>query len=278
MSKVSANLPGAPKGGPKPVPNGFTPERHQTSALRNAGLGKVAERVVHDIRAYIEANDLQPGQRLPPERYFIEQLKVSRSSLREAMRVLATLRLIEVRHGDGTYVTAPSVTGGASSAAIFDATEENALRNLVETRVGIEIAVVNAVVQRASEDDFDRLEQLLDRQAEQMARDPSSYAWEPLEFELALIEITGNTWLYEVEMMLRDAWRSLSGGLKASVSRYAEWHSEHRAILASLRSRNVAQAQRLVIAHVSFDRFEADLRAPRAHGARARAKGGLADT
>lgn len=277
MNKAATNPPGVPKGGVKPAPNGFTPERHQTSALRSTGLGKVAERVVHDIRAYIEANDLQPGQRLPPERYFIEQLKVSRSSLREAMRVLATLGLVEVRHGDGTYVTAPSVTGGASSAAIFDATEENALRNLVETRVGIEIAVVNAVVQRASEDDFDRLEQLLDQQAEQMAKDPS-YAWEPLEFELALIEITGNTWLYEVEMMLRDAWRSLSGGLKASVSRYAEWHSEHRAILASLRSRNVAQAQRLVIAHVSFDRFEADLRAPRAHGARARAKGGLAET
>ena len=89
MSKAAAIPPGAPKGGLKPVPNGFTPERHQTSALRSAGLGKVAERVVHDIRAYIEANDLQPGQRLPPERYFIEQLKVSRSSLREAMRVLA---------------------------------------------------------------------------------------------------------------------------------------------------------------------------------------------
>lgn len=276
MSKAVAIAPETPKGDLKRSP-GFASEQHQTSALRSSGVGKVAERVVHDIRAYIEANDLQPGQRVPPERYFIEQLKVSRSSLREAMRVLATLGLVEVRHGDGTYVTAPSATWGASSAAIFDATEENALRNLVETRVGIELAVVNAVAQRASEEDFDRLEQLLDQQAEQMARDPA-YAWEPLEFELALIEITGNTWLYEVEMMLRDAWRSLSGGLKASVSRYAEWHSEHRAILASLRSRNVAQAQRLVMAHVSFDRFEADLRAPRARGARVRAKSSAADT
>jgi GntR family transcriptional regulator, transcriptional repressor for pyruvate dehydrogenase complex len=236
----------------------------------------VAERVVHDIRAYIESNELQPGHKLPPERFFIEQLKVSRSSLREAMRVLATLGLLEVRHGEGTYVTAPTTTWSASPSAIFDATEENALRNLVETRVGIEIAVVNAVAQRASEEDFDRLEQLLDEQAVQMAANPD-YAWEPLEFELALIEITGNTWLYEIEMMLRDAWRSLSGGLKASVSRYAEWHSEHRAILASLRSRNVAQAQRLVMAHVSFDRFEADLRAPRTRAGRAKPKIGTSN-
>jgi GntR family transcriptional repressor for pyruvate dehydrogenase complex len=239
---------------------------HQTSALRTVPERRVAERVVHEIRAYIVANELQPGQKLPPERYFIEQLKVSRSSLREAMRVLSTLGLVEVRHGDGTYVAAPTAAWKASSSAIFDATEENALRNLVETRVGIEMAVVSAVAQRASDEDFDRLEQLLEQQAEQMRKDPT-YVWEPLEFELALIEITGNSWLYEIEMMLRDAWRSLSGGLKASVSRYAEWHSEHRAILASLRSRNVAQAQRLVMAHVSFDRFEADLRAPR-RGAR----------
>ncbi|TEA78762.1 FadR/GntR family transcriptional regulator [Allopusillimonas ginsengisoli] len=250
-------------------PKTCRPDNHRTSYLRSSGIGKVTERVVHEIRAYIESNNLQPGDRLPPERYFIEQLKVSRSSLREAMRVLTTLGLVEVRHGDGTYVAAATATWRASSVAIFDATEENALRNLVETRVGIEIAVVNAVVQRASEEDFDRLEQLLDQQAEEMTKNPS-YAWEPLEFELALIEITGNTWLYEVELMLQDAWRSLSGGLKASVGRYAEWHSEHRAILASLRSRNVTQAQRLVMAHVSFDRFEADLQAPRTRSAKDR--------
>jgi GntR family transcriptional repressor for pyruvate dehydrogenase complex len=64
--------------------------------------------------------------------------------------------------------------------------------------------------------------------------------------------------------MLRDAWLSLSGGLRASVSRHSEWLSEHRAILASIRSRNATQAQRLVMAHVSLERFEEDLRAARA--------------
>src|SRR5690606_31140835 len=66
--------------------------------------GRVADRAVAEIRRFIESNDLQAGHKLPPERVFIEQLGVSRSSVREALRVLSTMGLIEVRHGDGMYV------------------------------------------------------------------------------------------------------------------------------------------------------------------------------
>jgi GntR family transcriptional regulator, transcriptional repressor for pyruvate dehydrogenase complex len=228
--------------------------------------GRVAERVVDELRAYIERNELAPGTKLPPERVFLEQLGVSRSSLREAVRVLSTLGLIDVRHGDGMYVAAPPEAWRESSSAIFDATEEHALRNLVETRLGIELAAVTAAAQRATDEDLDRLQQMVDEQARRVESDPD-YSWQPLAFELAIIEVTGNTWLYEVELQLREAWLSLSGGLRASVARYGEWVSEHQAIMASLRSRNAVQAQRLVMAHVSFERFEEDLRAPRAGAA-----------
>jgi GntR family transcriptional repressor for pyruvate dehydrogenase complex len=220
----------------------------------------VAERVVEELRDYITRHELEPGAKLPPERVFLDQLGVSRSSLREAIRVLSTIGLIDVRHGDGMYVAAPPEDWTASSAAIFDASEEHALRNLVETRMGIELAAAVAACERASEEDLDTLQRFVDEQARRLKDDPGHH-WEPLGFELALIEATGNTWLYDVEMMLRDAWLSLSGGLRASVARHGEWVSEHQAILASIRSRNAAQAQRLVMAHVSLERFEEDLRA-----------------
>lgn len=210
------------------------------------------------IRAFIEENGLAPGHKLPPERIFIEQLGVSRSSLREALRVLSTMGLIEVRRGDGMYVSAVPDAWTGEATALFDATEENALRNLVETRLGIELAATIAAIQRASDEDLEQLQRFTEDQERRLRSDPG-YEWEPLAFELAVVEMTGNTWLYDVELMLRDAWRSLSGDLRASVRRADEWHSEHRAILASLRSRNVAQAQRLVVAHLSLERFEEDL-------------------
>lgn len=224
--------------------------------------------MVTAIRTFIEENGLAPGHKLPPERIFIEQLGVSRSSLREALRVLSTIGMIEVRRGDGMYVAAAPEGWTGEATALFDATEENALRNLVETRLGIELAATIAAAQRATEDDLEQLQRFLDDQEQRLRSDPG-YEWEPLAFELAVVEMTGNTWLYDVEVMLRDAWRSLSGDLRASVGRHGEWHSEHRAILASLRSRNVAQAQRLVVAHLSLERFEEDLASRGAPGRRA---------
>jgi GntR family transcriptional repressor for pyruvate dehydrogenase complex len=227
---------------------------------------RVSERVADELRAYIVRNELGPGDKLPPERVFLEQFGVSRSSLREAVRVLATLGLVEVRHGDGMYVGAGADT---DASALFDATEEHALRNLVETRLGVELAAVTAAAQRLSDADIAALERLLETHARKLNAD-RNFTWSPLDFELALIEATGNTWLYEIEVMLRDAWLSLSGGLRASVGRHSEWLAEHRAILASIRSRNVAQAQRLVMAHVSVERFEEDLRGARRRNRRGR--------
>jgi GntR family transcriptional repressor for pyruvate dehydrogenase complex len=227
----------------------------QRSPLR---APRVAERIVDEIVAFIEDNGLAPGAKLPPERVFIEQLGVSRSSLREALRIVSTIGIIDVRHGDGMYVAA-APGSRATPTAIFDATEQNALRNLVETRLGIELAAAIAATQRATDEDLERLERFLDEQERRLRTDPD-YTWEPLAFELAVVEITGNTWLHDVEVMLRDAWLSLSEGLRSTVGRHREWLTEHRAILASMRSRNVAQVQRLVIAHVSLQRFEDDMR------------------
>lgn len=217
----------------------------------------VTERVVEELRSYIAENGFEPGHKLPPERIFLTRLGVSRSTLREALRVLATLGLIDVRHGDGMYVAAAADVWRASPNAIFDATEEHALRNLVETRLGIEMAAVTVAAQRATDDDLKGLQAFVDAQERGLEK---GRAWAPLGFELAFVEITGNSWLYEVEVQLRDAWLSLSTGLRASVGRYEEWLAEHRAIVASIRARNPIQAQRLVAAHLSLERFDDDLR------------------
>jgi len=232
---------------------------YQVANRRATGRSpRVTERVVDELFSYIETNSLKPGDRLPPERVFIEQLNVSRSSLREALRILSTIGVVDVRHGDGMYVAAGSETANATPTAIFDATEEYALRNLIETRIGIEIAAVTAAIQRASDEDLLSLEHFLDEQERKLAENPD-FSWEPLGFEIAIVELTANSWLYDVELMLRDAWRGLSSGLRATVGRHHEWQSEHRAILASMRSRNATQAQRLVIVHLSLERFEEDI-------------------
>ena len=63
------------------------------------------ERAFHGLRHMIGTGRLGPGERIPPEGELCEELGVSRGSLREAVRMLAALGVIEPRHGSGTYVS-----------------------------------------------------------------------------------------------------------------------------------------------------------------------------
>lgn len=219
---------------------------------------RVADLVLAEVTRYIESNDLPVGAKLPSERVLVDMLGVSRSSLREALRALSAMGAVTIRQGDGMYVASTRHLQ-PTNGPLFDATEQYALRSLIETRQGIEVAAVRAAAQRASDDDLAGLQNMLDDQLAALSHDPN-FVWTPLEFELAIMTVSGNSWLYNIEIMLRDAWLTLSSGLRASVGRHAEWHAEHRAILASLRSRNVPQAERLVMAHLSLERFEDDIR------------------
>ena len=64
------------------------------------------QRVVARIVELIRTGNLRPGDRLPPERELVDIFSISRPSLREAMRALSTLGIVESRHGGGTFVTA----------------------------------------------------------------------------------------------------------------------------------------------------------------------------
>lgn len=234
-------------------------EHTDLRSLGRAERIRLPERIVEEIRRFIDESGLAPGTRLPAERQLMERLGVGRSSLREALRVLSTLGLVEIRRGDGMYVGRPPRLWATGTRAVFDAAEENALRDLVEARLGVELVATSLAAERGTEEDFARLEAFLDEQEAAVERSPD-FAWRPLGFELAVVEIAANPLFVEFEQVLADHWKALSPSLLLSVGHYREWFAEHRAILASMRSRNVAQVRRLVTAHVHADRFEQDIR------------------
>lgn len=74
-------------------------------AAPRVGRMTVTRRAVEQIKAMIADGTLHPGQRLPTERELAAKMGLSRSSMREAIRVLTTLGVLEARHGAGVYVT-----------------------------------------------------------------------------------------------------------------------------------------------------------------------------
>lgn len=222
--------------------------------LATAARTRVSDRVIDELRAFIRSNGLFPGSKLPGERLLVEAFGVSRSSLREAIRVLATLGVLDVKHGDGIYVRMLEGGGGAGAAPAVESAPEP-LRDLLEARLGVELAAATAVAERGAATDFVELDRLLDDHAAGLRRGDEA-PWDPMSFELAVVRLSGNALLIAFEESLRERWMLTWAGRTIDGHRYDEWLAEHRAVLASMRTGNVGQVQRLLVAHVNVERLE----------------------
>ena len=109
----------------------------------------LTEQAIDKIRGLIIDGDLRPGARLPPEQELASQLGSSRNTTREAVRALVTARVLDVRRGDGTYVTSlrPELLLEGIGFAVELMQEESALE-LIEVRRALEPAATELAAER----------------------------------------------------------------------------------------------------------------------------------
>lgn len=132
---------------------------------------------VDAIQQLILENDLRPGEPLPTETELCEELGVSRSSVREAIRTLSTLDIVEVRHGHGTYVgrltLAPLVSGLVFRSQLNADGTFRTLREVLDMRLALDLGTADELVQIHQGRDDAELFTLVDRMREQSARGES---------------------------------------------------------------------------------------------------------
>ncbi|PWH05086.1 GntR family transcriptional regulator [Brachybacterium endophyticum] len=101
--------------------------------------------VVNRIKELILRSGLHPGDPMPTEAHLVEELGVARSSVREAMRTLSSLDIVEVRHGHGTFVgrmsLAPLVDGLLFRARLNDGNDLRTLREVVQARIALDLSI-----------------------------------------------------------------------------------------------------------------------------------------
>lgn len=126
----------------------------QFDAIQNTVL---SEKIAEQIIELIKARQLHPGDRLPSERELAAQMNVSRPSLREALRALSLLHIVEIRPGSGTYVSSLKPELLVDQLDIFFAVEDSTFFDLVETRIMLEVDVAGLAAQRATAAELDAL-------------------------------------------------------------------------------------------------------------------------
>jgi DNA-binding FadR family transcriptional regulator len=124
----------------------------------------VTDEAIEKIKTMIVSGNLRPGDRLPKEDMLAATLGLSRSSLREAVRALALVHILEVRQGDGTYVTSlrPELLLDAVSFVI-DFHRDDSVLHFLEVRRIVEPAATAWAATLAKPEDIQRLDGLLDR-------------------------------------------------------------------------------------------------------------------
>ncbi|MGH2615809.1 MAG: FadR/GntR family transcriptional regulator [Thermomicrobiales bacterium] len=223
-----------------PLPN-VAPIRREPLAA------EVARRLVD----YLLSGGIEPGGRMPSERQLAEAFGVGRSAVREAIAALTLIGLIEVRHGDGTYLKRPD------SPLLPQVVEwglllgEQRTIDLVEARQLIEVDIAGLAAQRRTEEDLVDLSRILARM-EWEARDGAeakAFVDADVEFHLRLAEAARNS-------ALRDVLTSIQALLRAWIGRviaqgYRELsYAEHVPILEAVRAQDARAAEEAMDAHL----------------------------
>jgi GntR family transcriptional repressor for pyruvate dehydrogenase complex len=182
-------------------------EQHSASRTVNAATPvhtpKAAEVVAQTLRGLIVAGELKPGDHLPNEPHLMRQFVVSRSTLREAVRLLESEHLVEVKRGarTGARVTLPGPETLARPARFLLQVSGATLADVTAARSGIEPVAVNLLARKRTQRDVQELETIL---AEDL---PAAWASAALdlavaEFHRRLVELSGNVTLSLIAAML----------------------------------------------------------------------------
>ncbi|MDG6108769.1 FadR family transcriptional regulator [Dactylosporangium aurantiacum] len=220
----------------------------------------LTDEAITKIRGMIQSGELPPGSRLPPEQQLAAQMGLSRSGVREAVKVLESARVLDVRRGDGTYVTslAPRLLLEGLGVAV-ELLRDDTLLEVMEVRRMLEPVATGVAALRMSDDDLDRLAALLD-DMRAAADDAERLIGYDTAFHRTVVAATGNETLTSLldglssRTLRARVWRGLIEGNSAHTT-----IEEHHAIYLALRSRDQLLAHASALLHVNTS--EAWLRA-----------------
>ena len=219
--------------------------------------------VLQWIEGQLSSGQLALGGRLPAERSLAEQLQVSRTSVREAIRVLEAMGVLRAGVGSGpeagTVVIADPTAALGSALRLHVATSHLPVKDIVETRVLLESwAASRARPESPALAEAARLLEQMDSCA-----DTEEFLALDVRFHLALADAAGNVVVSAMMGSLREAIQDYAGRLTGSLpdwaSAAARLRAEHRDILAAITSHDGGLAAQLVADHIEAYYAEAGL-------------------
>jgi GntR family transcriptional repressor for pyruvate dehydrogenase complex len=220
-----------------------------SAASEKQSLG---QQVVSRVLELVRTGNLRPGDRLPPERELIEIFRISRPSLREALRALSILGVVEARHGGGAYVTDLEARTLLAPLDFFLSLSRSNLDDAFESRRIIEVEIARKAAINANAGDLADLRAMIDAHAT-VATDPIGFRILDSRFHEKLSAIAGNAVLQHIAYGLYNLGLDIRRRATAELGIIDQSTADHARIVAAIAARNpdrAADEMRIHLSHI----------------------------
>lgn len=225
------------------------------------------EQIVRQLLGLVKSGELKPGDRLPAERALADELGVGRPTLREALRALQLLGILDIRHGGGVFVSELQPDTLLGPLHLFLSLDRHNLDTILEARKVIEGALLAFVARTIDDDVIAKLEASL-AELEQMIEgseheelDRGRFSDLAQEFRAIVEEAVANPILARAVKSL-DMLSAATRNRMTSIGSLEQLLANHRRILEALIAHDPLAAQQALEAHIDYlcDAYEVTLR------------------
>jgi len=208
------------------------------------------EEIAARLLDLIKAQQLRPGDKLPAERELAAAMHVSRPVLREALRALSIMNVVEIRQGAGTYITALEPQQLVSHLEFVFSKDPVALSQVIETRRVVEVGNVRLAAARITPDEVAELADLL-KQLRATVDDAERFAELDIAFHDAVCAAAGNFLLAQFMRIINTLARVSREKTGSAMATRRRALTDHEAILYALRTKDPAAAAAAMEAHLT---------------------------
>lgn len=229
--------------------------------MGNQEKKKTYQVIVDKITEFFFAGNLKPGEKLPSERELASKFKVSRTSIREALRTMEQNGLIEIRQGGGSYIKASENFQSQKeeiTAAIIKA-ENHLVYEMLELRRALEVESAFLAAKRATSQDLEKLRTALEKMALSSENIEIGLKAD-VDFHIAIVQATHNSifigLIQTLSEHMKDTIRATRRHRFTDPERHEDTMDEHKDIYLAIASGNADRAKELMEEHIARIREE----------------------
>lgn len=212
----------------------------------------IKDRALEQIKRYIASGMVKPGERLPAERVLAERLGVGRSSVREAIKVLEAIGLVESRIGEGTFIALQPGAGLGRAIGAGLSVWGGTIIELIEARRAIEVEGARMAAEQATVEDVQRLHETLARM-ERSADQFDAYFAADMQFHRLIAQATHNTLVvHMVDSLITLLQEALHQGQADQLRTSSEISGTHHEVFAAIAGHDPTGAADAMRRHLQF--------------------------